>query len=91
MKKKHKLITGLIVLVAVVGGIIYLVTTQQAATEQAGKEKYDIAISEILTDDPGINNPCLGYSISKTDTYAQFSSKSIGEIKKMILRDPGSC
>jgi hypothetical protein len=91
MKKKYKLVIGLVVLLAVAGFVIYQVITMQAAAEKAGKEKYDTAISEILTTDPGANNPCLGHSISKTDSFAQFSGKSVNEIKEMILKDPGSC
>jgi len=92
MKKKKKLVfIGLVTLFLIIAGSFAYKLLSDRRAEQTGKDKFDKAISELLITNPEINNPCLGYSVARSGTYAHLKDKSIEEIKASILRDPGSC
>jgi hypothetical protein len=88
--KKKLIFIGLMAVILVAGSFAYKILSDRRM-EQQGKDKFDKALSELLTANPEMNNPCLGYSVARSGTYAHLKDKSIEEIKAAIARDPGSC
>jgi hypothetical protein len=86
MSKKSILISMLVVLAVVAAGAVY-----GALSEQAGKEKLRTAVFQLKVEDPKLDNPCLGASVTRQHTYAELNQKSVSEIKELAKKDPGSC
>lgn len=76
----------LVVLAALAAGGVY-----GALSEQAGKEKLRTAVFQLKVEDPKMDNPCLGVSVTRQHTYSELNEKSVSEIKELAKKDPGSC
>lgn len=86
MTKKSIIVMALIVLATVGAGGVY-----RALTEQAGKEKLRTAMFQLKVEEPKMDNPCLGVSVTRQHTYYELNQKSVSEIKELAKKDSGSC
>jgi hypothetical protein len=87
---KKFIITATILIVTgvmFIGNIIY--DNQQA--EKRGKEKFYQAISEIMSENPELDNPCLGTHVIRWNSYAELDKKSVDEIKQIAKQAPRDC
>lgn len=90
MNKKNVFATALLIVVLLAGffGYNYFASRQN---KHKGQEKFSKALSELRTENPSVDNPCLGTSVLRSHSYAELSSKTIEEIKDLAKKDPGSC
>lgn len=86
MKKKTVLI--IIVLLFVSAGLVAGKLYLDGQATRNGEVRFLQALSEARS---SADNPCLGASVLRRHSYKELGSMSVGEIKELILRDPGSC
>ena len=79
-----KIIFGILLLL----GSLVIISTVQT---MFGKSKFQKAILEVRAANPTVDNPCLGYSVLRSHSYAELFWTSDSEIVSMIMKDQGSC
>ncbi len=75
-----------VVALTVLAAVYYMATN----SEQAGRDKFVQAISELRTDKQ-YDNPCLGTSVLRGYTYTQLGQKTVEQIKELAKQHPGDC
>lgn len=86
---KIVIIAGLL-LVVVIAGLTYKAVTDNGNRE-AGLAKFKQALAQVIEEQPSINNPCIGKSVTRNYSFEELNRKSLDEVKTLVLKDPGSC
>ena len=78
-------------LILIVVLIFGFVTINNNKANKRGELKFQQAISEIKTENPELDNPCLGTHVLRWNSYGELDKKSIEEIKSIAKQAPGDC
>lgn len=89
MKKKLMIFSLALILVAVL--LFSFITIKNSQANKRGEEKFQQAISEIKSENPELDNPCLGTHVLRWNSFSELDKKSIEEIKIIAKQAPGDC
>ena len=88
---KKKLIAAVSAFILSVTGFLGYVAYSNSQSDKHGEEKLDQAISETITENPELNNPCLGTHVIGSYSYSELAKKTTEEIKQLVKQAPWDC